>query len=61
MTKLADRLAVDSPDTSAEKQAQEQNELVCTPTLLTAFSNLSKYLKISFASSSQIHYGYVKY
>lgn len=58
---VADRLAVNSPDTSAEKQAQEQNELVCTSTLLTAFSNPSKYLKISFASPSQIHYGYVKY
>lgn len=34
---VADRLAVDSPGTAAERQAQEQNELVCTPTLLSAF------------------------
>lgn len=34
---VADRLAVDSTDTTAERQAQEQNELLCTPTLLTAF------------------------
>lgn len=42
---MADRLAVDSPDTAAERQAQEQNELVYTPTLLTAFQtfqNISK-------------------
>lgn len=34
---VADRLGLDSPDTTAEKQPQEQNELVCTPTLFTAF------------------------
>lgn len=44
-----------------DRQAQEWNELVCTSTLLMAFSNLSKHLEINFASSSQIHYGYVKY
>lgn len=34
---VADRLAVDPPDTTAARQAQEQNELVCTPTLFTGF------------------------
>lgn len=44
---VADRLVDDSPDTAVERQAQEQNELVCTPTLLTAFQTFQNISRSS--------------